>query len=86
MLKPDDTWEGFIPSHSAPFSCPSTALKNYTTHLRGVMCLVSENLRGCEVVQQHVRSLRDLADGELLLQIMRDINPQDRRFRVLLLG
>ncbi|CAK9093924.1 unnamed protein product [Durusdinium trenchii] len=34
-----------------------------------------------QVVQQHVRSLRDLADGELLLQIMRDINPQDRRFR-----
>ncbi|CAK9093862.1 unnamed protein product [Durusdinium trenchii] len=36
-----------------------------------------EWVNALDVVQQHVRSLRDLADGELLLQIMRDINPQD---------
>eukprot|EP00913_Durusdinium_trenchii_P035872 g33569.t1 len=64
---------------TATFKAVEVLLGSAKTLELQTLAALLEWVNALDVVQQHVRSLRDLADGELLLQIMRDINPQDRR-------
>eukprot|EP00435_Cladocopium_sp_Y103_P075215 s3_g55.t1 len=62
---------------AATFKALDVLLRNVDSLELKKLAALLEWVNALGVVRQPVRSIRDLADGEILLSVMRDINPED---------